>query len=132
LSFPISTQTFGVVSLQDPAPSRVPFPADQVLRNLTTTYESSLALLALLDRGTPADLADARVIADTFVYALTHDNHGIPLPTSPDGSVGLHNGYEGGDISLHNNQQPPKLGLAGDVRLAGFSASTQLAGPSGF
>jgi len=103
-----------------------------VLQNLTTTYESATTMLALLQPGASAkDLAQAREIANTFVYALGHDNHGDPLPTAPDGSAGLHNGYEGGDVALYNTQASPDLGQQGDDRLAGFTASTQIT-PSGF
>jgi len=126
LGFPLGNQTFGVLPQQN-----VPIPPDQLLRNLTTIYESGLSLQALLARGTAEDLAHARVIADTFDDALHHDSHGDPLPSAPDGSVGLHNGYDNGDIALFNTQSPPKLGQAGDVRLAGFTA-TQLCSPSGF
>jgi hypothetical protein len=131
LGFPVATQAFGVVPAQTIIPGRVPIPLDQVIRNLSTIYESSLTLQALLERGTDQDRASARLIADTFLYALAHDNHGLPLPASLDGSVGLHSGFEGGDIALLNDQGPG-AGTAGDVRLAGFSASKQLCGPSGF
>jgi hypothetical protein len=99
LGFPLSNQTFGVVRQET-----VPIPSDQLLRNLTTIYESSLTQLALLKRGTPQDLEKARMIAETLRYALHHENHGDPLPAAPDGSVGLHNGYEDGDILLFNSQ----------------------------
>jgi len=131
LGFPLGNQTFGVVPLEAPAPGPIPFPPDQVLRNLTTIYESALTLKALLARGTAQDLADAHEIANTFDYALHHDSHGDPIPPAPDGSAGLHNGYENGDIALFNTQSPPKSGQAGDVRLAGFTA-TQLCPLSGF
>src|SRR5271157_1131277 len=126
LGFPLGSQTFGVLPQQS-----APIPSDQVLRNLTTIYESSLTELVLLARGTTQDLVNARLIADTFDYALNHDNHGDPLPSAPNGSVGLHNGYENGDIALFNDQQPPKEGKAGDIQLAGFTA-TVLCAPSGF
>jgi hypothetical protein len=126
LGFPLGNQTFGVLPQQT-----TPFPPDQVLRNLTTIYESALAEIALLARGSSTDIPNARLIADTFDYALHHDSHGDPLPVAPDGSVGLHNGYENGDIALFNNQQPPKQGQAGDIRLAGFTA-TVLCAPSNY
>lgn len=127
LGFPLASQTFGVVPVQN-----VPLPLDQVLRNVTTSYESSLAILLLLERGTPQDLANAREIADTFDYALHHDSHGDPLPKAPDGSLGAHNAHESGDIALFNDQPAPENGKAGDVRLAGFSASDVLCGPTKF
>ena len=123
LTFPLANQTFGVVPLPSPAMGNIPFPQDQVLRNLTTVYESAITVSALLGRGTSQDLADARLIANTFDYALHHDNHGDSLPTAPDGSTGVHNGYDSGDISFLNDQLPPKLGKAGDIRLAGYSAT---------
>jgi hypothetical protein len=129
LGFPAGNQTFGALPLQSPATGRVPFPSDQVLRNLSTIYESAITELALLARGTAQDVVNVRLIADTFDYALHHDSHGDPLPTAPDGSVGLHNAYEDGDIALFNDQLPPKMGKAGDIRLAGFTASV-LCAPS--
>jgi hypothetical protein len=122
LSFPLSTQTLGVIPLQSPTMGRVAIPPDQVNRNIATIYEAALTLLALLARGTAQDLDDARSIAEAFDYALQHDNRGDPLPKAPDGSVGLHNAYESGDLALLNNQGPNQ-GRAGDVRLAGFSAA---------
>jgi hypothetical protein len=126
LSFPLANQTFGVVPAQS-----TPVPMDQVLRNLTTIYESSLTELVLLARGTPQDLTNAHLLADTFDYALHHDSHGDALPLGTGGSLALHNGYESGDIALFNSQAFPKAGQAGDVRLAGFTATT-LCPPTGF
>jgi hypothetical protein len=97
LGFPVATETFGVVPRNSPAASRQPWPLDQVLRNLSTTYESSLTALALLNRGTAVDLAAARMILDSFVYALTNDNQGDSLPAT-NGWSGPHNGYMGGDL----------------------------------
>jgi len=117
LGFPLGSQTFGVVPQQS-----APIPQDQAQRNLTTIYESSLTEIALLARGAPQDLLNARIIADTFDYALHHENHGDPLPVAAGGWAGLHNGYESGDIAMFNAQQPPRQGKAGDIRLAGFTA----------
>src|ERR1700694_1918868 len=102
LSFPLANKVFGVIPAADILNARVPIPPDQVLPNLTTAYESSLALIALLARGNTQDLADARLIADTFVYSLSHDNQGLPIPPAADGSTGLHNAMMSGDVSLHN------------------------------
>jgi hypothetical protein len=128
LSFPLSTQTFGVIPVTNTT-SNLALPQDQVLRNVTTTYESALSLLALLQRGNPQDLVNARLIADTFHYALQHDSLGDPLPLAPDGSTGLHSAYSSGDLALFNNQQPPAMGLSNDVRLAGFTSG---ASPTGY
>jgi hypothetical protein len=121
VGFPLATATFGVIPLQQPAAGRVPFPPDQVNRSITTAYESSLAILAFLARGSAQDLEDARQIADAFDEALHHDNQGDPLPLAPDGSAGVHNGYSAGDLLLLNDQGAGE-GAAGQVRLAGFSA----------
>ena len=64
-----------------------------MLPNLATTYESSLTLLALLSQPEPTadQLRQARLVADTLVYALQHDHAagvsgvGIPPVTSGGG-----------------------------------------------
>jgi Calx-beta domain len=138
LSFPASTQTFGVVANQ-----RLPIPPDQVNRNLAIISASAQTVLALLQRRQPGDTASALKIADTFHYALYHDNRGDPIPSAPQSSAGcfsgspaqqcgLHSAYINGDIAFLNNQPAPAMGQAGDVRLAGFSSGTVLCGPSGF
>lgn len=128
LGLPLSYETFGVVPRTTPATGREPYPPDQVLRNLATPYEAALTLMALLNQGGTTNLAAARVIADTFVYALGHDNHGDQLPAT-NNAAALHNGYMNGDISLFNNQGTG-AGQQGDVRLSGFSCGTS--SPTGF
>lgn len=128
LGFPLSYETFGVLPRTTPAAGREPYPPDQVLRNLTTPYEAALTLMALLNRGEPADLLTARTLADSLLYAVNHENQGDPLPATNNAS-GLHNGYMGGDIALFNGQGPG-AGQQGDVRLSGFSCGTS--SPSGF
>ncbi|MGH9845204.1 MAG: hypothetical protein ACREEM_41335 [Blastocatellia bacterium] len=130
LGFPLANQTFGITPFDDKVRGRVPIPPDQLLRNVTTTYESALALLALLHRGTAEDRAAARAIADALVYALSHDNSGAPLPVAGDRSTGLRNAYASGDLALLNDQGQG-AGKAGEVRLAGFSAR-ELCKPTGF
>ena len=116
LGLPVSNQTFGVYPVESsPGP-------DQVLRNPAPIYESALTEISLIARGQAQDLQGATLIADTFNYALGHDNHGDPLPVGSSGSTGLHNAYEDGDIALLNDQSTPKLGKAGDVRLAGYTS----------
>jgi len=117
-SLPLSNETFGVVPR-----ASAPFPFDQATRNLATVYEAAIAIQALIHRGTPADAVRARELTAALRYALAHDNHGDPLPVAADGSRGLHNGYEGGDLPLLNDAVPG-LARAGDVRLAGFFAGT--------
>ncbi len=138
LSFPVSSQTYGVV-----ANRRLPIPPDQVNRNLAIISASAQTVLALLRRGLPEDVENALKITDAFHYALYHDNHGVPIPSAPQSSAGcfsgnaarqcgLHSAYIAGDIAFLNNQPAPALGQAGDVRLAGFSSGTALCGPSEF
>lgn len=119
LGFPLSYETFGVVPRTNPAAGREAYPPDQVLRNLSTPYDAALTEMALLNRGDATSLVAARVIADTFVYALSHDNRGDFLPTT-NNATGLHNGCMSGDIALLNSQSA-ETGQQGDVRLAGFS-----------
>lgn len=128
LGLPLSTQTFGVNPVSGGEP-----PPDQINRNPAAIYEAALTILALLDRGTAEDRADARQIADALSYALRHENDGDPLPLASDGSAGLHNAYEAGDLALLNGQGlGPNVAQTGDVRLAGFSITTPGCGISGF
>ncbi|MFN7921455.1 MAG: hypothetical protein U0Q16_15240 [Bryobacteraceae bacterium] len=131
LSLPLANQVFGVIPAANTLPGRVPIPPDQIAANLATIYESSLAVLALLARNSPQDQAAAKIIADTFVYAIDHDNDGLPLPVGTDGSKGLHSGYSSGDIALFNDQSAGGA-KRGQIRFAGFSASSTLCGPSKF
>lgn len=135
---PASVQTVGVVANQ-----RLPIPSDQVNQNLATIADSSLSCIGLLGRGQPGDLVQALRIADAFHYALYHDNHGDPIPIGPQSTegcymgmqasqCGLHSAYMADEIALKNDQPPPALGQAGDVRLAGFSSGPVLCGPSKF
>jgi len=135
VSFPQANEVLGVVHASNVVSGRVPIPPDQVLANLTTTYESALAELAMLAGGKPAA---ARLVADAFVAALNGENQGAPLPKAPDGSTGIHNGMFSGDLLLYNDQAPG-AGLQGQVRLAGFSLAgmadgsySNLCGPSHF
>jgi len=123
LSLPLSTQTFGVVPQ-----FQIPFPPDQVNRNISSTYEAALSLLGLLARGTSQDLSDAQSIADALDYALHNDNQGDLLPVAPGGFAGLHNAYSSGDIALLNGQSTGAL--TGNVRLAGFTCGS--ASPTGY
>ena len=131
LGLPLSTETLGVMPRQGPAAGRVTIPPDQANRNVATIFEASLTVLALLARGTEQDRRQARLIADTFVYALQHDNQGAPIPVAQDGSKGLHNAYKSGEIALFNDQGAG-AGRAGDVQFAGFSAGAAVCGPSRF
>lgn len=110
-------------------------PPDQAIRNLTTTYESSLTVFALLDRGTVPDLTYAHFLADTFLHALTHDSTGgnAQMPSVPGQAYGLRDSYSSGDLIQFNNQGTDVGGaLAGQDRLAGFSSDMRLCGPTGF
>jgi hypothetical protein len=135
---PASVDTVGVVANQ-----RLPIPPDQVNQNAALIADSSVSCIGLLGRGQPGDVAQGLRIADAFHYALFHDNHGNPIPTGPQSTdgcytgmeasqCGLHSAYMADEIALKNNQPPPALGRAGDVRLAGFSSGSILCGPSKF
>jgi uncharacterized repeat protein (TIGR01451 family) len=120
LGLPLANQVFGIEHVSDSLPGSIPIPPDQINSNLATLYESSLAIIALIERGQPQDLTNAQLIADTLVYALGNDNQGDALPTAGV-SKGLHNGISAGDIGLFNGQGP-LAGQQGQVRLAGFTA----------
>ncbi len=120
LGFPTSVQTFGVMPLPKPGRNFVLMAPDQVNSNLATTYDAALTLMAFLKRGPSRDFAKARRIAETFHYALQHDSSANQLPMAPDGSAGLHSGYESGDIALFNDD-PASGAQKGDVRLASIS-----------
>jgi hypothetical protein len=128
--FPLANETFGVVPVVDPTLPQA-IPTDQATRNLTTIYESSLVLIALLHRGKAEDLVNARLIADALVYALQHeiDGQGV-IPPAQDGSRGLHDGYSSGDLALFNDQA--EGGTKGQIRLSGFTGGTTMCGPNGF
>jgi hypothetical protein len=116
LSLPLGNATFGSLISSSP-----PFPPDQVVRNLSTVYESSLTLLSLLDRGTPADLSGARAIASGLLYALQHDvADSNRIPVAADGSRGLHSGYQSGDVA-----DAAGSSAQGPIRLPGFFTGSQ-------
>jgi hypothetical protein len=120
LGFPIANQTFGVLARRELQPGRVPIPLDQANRNSAPIYESALAALAFWLRASEGDWASLRTLADSFSYALRHDNSGLPIPHAPDGSRALHSVYSAGPLALWNSQGPGK-GNAGEVRLGGYS-----------
>ena len=130
-SFPLANQTVGVVPAPNAFPGRVSIPPDQVLANLTTTYESALTIVALLRSGDPSDLEAAVAVADALVYAMNNDNQGIPIPPAPDGSRGIHSAMSSGDLPLLNNQGHGR-GAQGQIRLAGFTVSSDLCGETRF
>jgi hypothetical protein len=120
-SLPLDTQTFGVVPANTVG---TPIPPDEANRNISSIYASSISLISLLARPTANDLSNAREVANALTYALQNDNQGDPIPLAPDGSTALHNAYSSGDLPLLNDQQAPAEGLAGNVRLAGFTGPT--------
>lgn len=141
-AFPPANRTCGVIPVTGRASGRVPVPPDQINRNVATSYESAVALWALLRRGAREDLENARALADTFVYAAAHDNRGALLPKPADGT-GLRNAYIAGDLPFLNDQQCPGSetcspdqqaagAKSGDVRLAGFGGAKELCGQSRF
>ncbi len=120
LGLPQANQVFGIEHVTNALSGSIPIPPDQTNANLATLYESSLAIIALIDRGNPLDLTNAKLIADSLAYALGHDNQGDPLPLAGSYS-GLHNAYYGGDLTLLDSQSALG-GQQGQVRLAGFTA----------
>ena len=83
---------------------------DTVLRNVAFTYDTTIALLAFMARGTDDDWRRARLLADALVYAQTHDRF------YNDGR--LRNGYQAGDLVLPPGWTPN--GRVGTVRMPGF------------
>ncbi|MBF0459590.1 MAG: hypothetical protein HQK99_17005 [Nitrospirae bacterium] len=63
---------------------------DKYLRNVSFTYDNALALIAFLARGNTDDLRRAKILKDTFLYAMSNDR------TYKDGR--LRNAYMSGDI----------------------------------
>ena len=120
LGLPLANQVFGIEHVQNTLPGSIPIPPDEINSNLATTYEASLALIALIDRGQPQDLTSAKLIADTMVYAIGRENQGDAIPASA-GTAALHNGMFAGDVGLFNGQGP-QSGQQGQVRLTGFTA----------
>ncbi|HEU0156079.1 MAG TPA: hypothetical protein VFQ82_08410, partial [Stellaceae bacterium] len=132
ISLPLSTQTFGIAPLEQAGSGRVPFPPDQVNRNIASLYEASLGIIALLARAEGDDVHNALAIADALIYALGHDNQGDPLPVAADHATGLHNAYKSGDLDLLNSQGPG-AGQAGQIQFAGFSIAPKgKCGAAGF
>lgn len=74
LGLPLANQVFGIEHVANALAGNIPIPPDQVNSDLATLYESSLAIIALIDRGQAQDLTNAQLIADALVYALGHDN----------------------------------------------------------
>jgi hypothetical protein len=130
-SLPVSTQTFGAVPILQAQGPAIPFPPDQVNRNIAALYEASLTILTLLARDTTSDRNNAITIAESLVYALLHDNRGDPLPVATNGAAGLHNAYSSGDLSLLNSEGASG-GQAGQIRFAGFSVTSALCGSTYF
>lgn len=83
---------------------------DTVMKNVAFGYDNALVLLAFLSRGTPEDMQRAKLLADAFVYAISHDRW------FEDGR--LRNGYQGGDLILFPGWKPH--GKEGTVRMPGW------------
>jgi hypothetical protein len=133
IGFPLSNRTIAIVPRDAPLQDTMLFPPDQANRNLTTIYESSLALLGLLHRNQDGDATQAHAIADAFVSALHPASSASLLPSNPKNSPAissddpeppaiLHNGYMSGPVTFSDDQ--PQGTKRGDVRLAGFTAAS--------
>jgi fibronectin type 3 domain-containing protein len=137
LSLPVDTQTFGTI-----AQTASTFPPDQVNRNAASSYEASLATMAMLSMGDANNALLAGKIVDALDYALYHDNEAWYIPTAPGAlngcysgirasQCGLHNAYSAGDIAIYNDQHgTAATAKAGDIRLAGFSCGAT--SPTGY
>jgi hypothetical protein len=66
LGLPLANQVFGIEHVQNALSGSITIPPDQINSNLATLYESSLAIIALINRGQPEDLTNAKLIADTL------------------------------------------------------------------
>lgn len=84
---------------------------DLVLRNAASMYDNAVAGLAWLAEGSPESLRRARIVADAYVYATTHDRF------FTDGRVRTF--LRAGDISLPPGWTPN--GLTGTSPIPGFS-----------
>lgn len=132
LGFPVALETFGIVPVTSTLQGRNPIPLDQAMRNASPIADSALTLMALLDRGTAVDLANARTIADAFHYALHHSSQGTSPTSSGKVAATIRNGFKGGDLSLLNDDPIQTGGRAQEARLAGFSSSPSVCGDSAY
>ncbi len=134
IGFPVASETFGMVPTTSLRAGRVQIPIDQAWRNASTISDSALTLMALLDRGTAEDKANAEAIADAFHHALHHDSElrqlsriaSLALPT---GKVSIRNGYKAGDLTFLNDEIGAR---ADEARLAGFTSSPEVCGASSY
>jgi len=86
-------------------------PTDEpVLKNTAFTYDNALALLAFLANRTVEDFERAKLLGDSFVYAIDHDRY------FTDGRV--RNAYQGGDLKLFPGWKPH--GKSDTVRMPGW------------
>lgn len=126
-ALPLSFVTLAIpVETVGPRPARVPIPIDQVLRNVAVTADAGTALILLAKD--PGQRESARFLADSLIYAIRHDNEGLPIPAGP-GTTVARNAYMGGRLALADNQ-PRQVGAqtaakAGNVRLPGFSLGSE-------
>jgi type IV secretory pathway VirB2 component (pilin) len=131
IGFPVAYETFGIVPATQALPGRVPIPVDQTVRNASTIYDSSLTLMALLERGTAQDRANAEGIADALHHALHHgDEAGLSGQAVSPGKATIRNGYIAGDLAFLNDDQPSVE--AGQTFLAGFTAGPEVCGASSY
>lgn len=98
---------------------------DSVFRNLASTYDNALAILAFLAHGSADSVRRARLVGDAFVYATQHDvrfndNRACDAAVSPltDDGARLRSAYAAGDLAVPPGWTPQ--GRAGTVRLPGF------------
>lgn len=85
---------------------------DRIMRNVAFTYDNALALMAFLAEG---NTADAKLIADAFVYITQHDR------IYSSGHV--RNGYMGGDLKTFPGWTPNDRQFT--VRMPGWTQNNQ-------
>ncbi len=90
--------------------------AESLFRNLATTYDNALALIAFLACG---DMQRAQLLADAFVHAQNHDRY------FEDGR--LRNGYQAGDLAVWPGWEPH--GRKDTARIPGWWGSEQEGAP---
>lgn len=83
---------------------------DIVMKNVAFTYDNSLVLISFLARGKTDDMRRAKILADSFTYAITHDRFYSDNR--------LRNAYMGGDLISFPGWEPNNR--KNTVRMPGF------------
>ena len=115
LNQPRFLTSFSTLSNQpDPAVCAATPGFDLALRNMAFSYDNALAILAFLANGSPDGIRRARLIADAFVHAASHDR----FLNSSSFSGAIRSGYMAGDLALPPGWTPG--GVEEAVALPGY------------